>query len=250
MKCADFRDGLIEWARNAELPAFERSHLAKHTNSCAECGWFLEEQRALTAASALLAEETSRIDAPREIEAALFAEFDTVHAWPGRVWPVRYGWRWVPIAAGAIAALMAIAWLAAPAGEKPRTVPVVRQIAPQPSGVPAAVLANPKPATARRMPVVAKRRRRAIPQAGPRVESADQPFVQVPYTLPLAPYERSSVMRVEMPVSALIAAGVPIATSNTGARVEADVVVGEDGRARAFRVISISSVDLERSIYR
>jgi hypothetical protein len=44
---------------------------------------------------------------------------------------------------------------------------------------------------------------------------------------------------MEMPVAALIAAGMPLFAADTGARVQADVVVGEDGLARAIRLISI-----------
>ena len=51
---------------------------------------------------------------------------------------------------------------------------------------------------------------------------------------------RASVVRMELPVAALISAGFPIQTANTGAQAEADVVIGEDGRARAVRLISVS----------
>jgi hypothetical protein len=44
---------------------------------------------------------------------------------------------------------------------------------------------------------------------------------------------------MELPVAALIAAGLQLRTADPGARAEADVVVGQDGRARAVRLISI-----------
>lgn len=74
------------------------------------------------------------------------------------------------------------------------------------------------------------------------VAGSEQPFVPIPYVTPLAPYERAEVVRMEVPVAALIAAGLPMQTADAGAQAEADVVVGQDGRARAIRLVSISNL--------
>jgi hypothetical protein len=72
---------------------------------------------------------------------------------------------------------------------------------------------------------------------------SEQAFVPIPYVLPPAPYERVEVVRMKLPVTALIAAGFRMQTADLGAQAEADVIVGQDGRARAVRLISISSLD-------
>jgi len=72
---------------------------------------------------------------------------------------------------------------------------------------------------------------------------SDQPFVPIPYVAPLGPYEQAQVVRMEVPVSQLIAAGLPMRTTDVGAQAEADVVVGQDGRARAVRLVSVSSTE-------
>jgi hypothetical protein len=74
----------------------------------------------------------------------------------------------------------------------------------------------------------------------PPVQDAAQ-FVPIPYTIPLTPEERATVVRMEIPVSALIAAGFRVPSVDPGATVRADVLVSQDGRARAIRPISISS---------
>ncbi|WP_180541103.1 hypothetical protein [Nevskia soli] len=74
------------------------------------------------------------------------------------------------------------------------------------------------------------------PAPPPRIASA--PFLEIPYTAPLAPYERTRIVRMEVPVAALIAAGFDVRAPDTGAAVEADVLFGQDGRAHAFRVLS------------
>ncbi|HEY1756235.1 MAG TPA: hypothetical protein VGG72_12615 [Bryobacteraceae bacterium] len=77
--------------------------------------------------------------------------------------------------------------------------------------------------------------------APPAAIELDQPFVPIPYVLPPGPYERVEVVRMKLPVSELIAAGYRLQTSDLGAQAEADVMVGQDGRPRAIRLISISS---------
>jgi hypothetical protein len=67
-----------------------------------------------------------------------------------------------------------------------------------------------------------------------------QPFVPIPYTVPLAPEEPATVVRARIPVSALISVGFRVGTLPPSATVEADVLVSQDGRARAIRPISIS----------
>lgn len=74
------------------------------------------------------------------------------------------------------------------------------------------------------------------------VQQSEQPFVPIPYVTPLGAYERAEIVRVEVPVAALIAAGFSMRTTDPGARAEAEVMVGQDGRARAVRLISISTM--------
>ena len=64
---------------------------------------------------------------------------------------------------------------------------------------------------------------------------ADARFVPVPYVPPLAPYESARVVRMEIPVAALLAAGYRVQLADPAAIVAADVLVGEDGRVHAIR---------------
>ena len=66
----------------------------------------------------------------------------------------------------------------------------------------------------------------------PQVQPMQEVFLRVPYVVPPAPYERTEVIRMDVPVAALISAGFkmnfPAADS-----VPADVLVGQDGRPLA-----------------
>ena len=79
-----------------------------------------------------------------------------------------------------------------------------------------------------------------LPRPAP-VPSAT-PFVAIPYVAPLAPYERTSVVRMNIPVAALVAAGFTVHGADPGATLTADVIVGQDGRAHAVRLTSNRSV--------
>ncbi|HXS98700.1 MAG TPA: hypothetical protein VN736_29085 [Candidatus Limnocylindrales bacterium] len=81
-------------------------------------------------------------------------------------------------------------------------------------------------------------------QPPPRASAAEKPFLAIPYTVPLAPYEIAQVQRMAIPVAALAAAGFDVHAQDYGAAVQADVLLGQDGRARAIRLVSQN----ERSI--
>jgi hypothetical protein len=73
---------------------------------------------------------------------------------------------------------------------------------------------------------------------------ADMPqFVNIPYTVPLAPDEPAAVWRAKIPVSALIGVGFHVGALDPSATVEADILVSQDGRARAIRPVSISTTN-------
>jgi hypothetical protein len=76
------------------------------------------------------------------------------------------------------------------------------------------------------------------PPAGSRAANhTESPFIQIPYLAPLDPRENTTVVRMNVSVATLIAVGYRV-TADPDAMVPADVLVGEDGRAHAVRVLS------------
>jgi len=130
--------------------------------------------------------------------------------------------RWPAFAtAGAIAAAICVAavlWLAPeelPLASALRT-PEVPQVA-----YPAASSAEAKPAPRRKPLPVARR----------------YELITIPYAEPLQSTERAELVRVRVPVSELVSWGLPLRAADPDLRVDADVLVGEDGLARAVRFI-------------
>jgi len=82
-----------------------------------------------------------------------------------------------------------------------------------------------------------------LPRAATMAVSEEQPFVPVPNVLPLDSYETGRVLRMDLPVSALLDAGFSLPAADPTAIVKADVLVGDDGRAHAVRLVSDTTFD-------
>jgi hypothetical protein len=79
---------------------------------------------------------------------------------------------------------------------------------------------------------------RPLPAPRQPAAAAEAEFMEMPYVAPLAPYERVEVVRMDVPVAELTAEGLDVRVPNTGATVLADVVLGQDGRPHAIRLVS------------
>jgi len=214
--CCEYRPRLIELARCAAVPVEDRALMA-HVEVCADCARVLDEQSALSAALGGLAGQP--LPDMARIEARVLAEFDRA---AGR----RRTLRWAIVAGLAAAVLIGLVALE-------RRAPV-----PRPANATTAnrVETPPPMAVPRRTEARAPRAGRS---AGRRPASQENPpFVAIPYTVPLAPEERARIVRMEVPVAALIAAGYNVETSDPGRLVNAEVLVSQDGRARAIRLNS------------
>ena len=73
--------------------------------------------------------------------------------------------------------------------------------------------------------------------AGLRIEE----FVALPGAIGLPTFESGRIVRVDIPVSSLPAYGVELVPDAIGSEVQADLIVGQDGQARAIRLVTASS---------
>ncbi len=249
MNCADCRNAMTESARGTWLPDSMRRPAERHLETCSGCTSWREDQDRLTRSLRAISVETDRVAVGGHVEAALEAEFERIlglaRPMPARaaLWPVfwtRAAW------AGALAVAIALGWVVT----RPSQPIVVARNQPLPTPVrtaPARVEGPVRSASLSPGIVRAKRAQpRPVQTSGVQADEPEQPFVEVPLTLPFAPGERADVVRTDVPVSALIAAGFKMQYSDPGASALADVVVGSDGRARAVRILSISDSSPKR----
>jgi len=76
----------------------------------------------------------------------------------------------------------------------------------------------------------------------PARKSEPAPLIAIPYLPPLDTRETTIVVRIKVRIATLMAMGYTIA-ADPDKVVPADVLVGEDGRAHAFRVLSETKSD-------
>jgi len=195
-----------------------RQHLAH----CPACAARLRSHLALKKGLKAVAGQMSRIEAPPRVEARLRAAF-RAHAGlePGSSQSIRARARWIPAStwAAAAAALFAIAAflsgdLFVGSRQPELAATAVRR------GVETAVAGMPA----------------EIETEGgtPMVESG---FIPLPNATQIGPNEEVNLVRVEVPRLAMIALGYDVKPEEASASVQADVMLGNDGLARAVRFL-------------
>jgi hypothetical protein len=71
-------------------------------------------------------------------------------------------------------------------------------------------------------------------------------FIELPNIAALPEMESASIVRVSLPPSALPQYGVSIVAGMTGASVEAELLVAQDGQPRAIRLVPDSDIQSSR----
>jgi hypothetical protein len=172
------------------------------------------EQELLQGLRALAVESPQQ--APAYLEDRLLAEFHRrARARRRNLW-------WMASSAGAIAASIAVLLWIHPAPQK--AAPSVAGITHSPSVVTAATAPIFQPAVRIRKPAA-------------RPSLTAMSFYPLPDTEALPPLENATVVRVQLPMSSLRLIGFPINEDRAGERIEADVLLGQDGLARGVRFV-------------
>ncbi len=161
-------------------------------------------------------------DGPRQasphVEAFLVAELRRrSRARKARVW-------WSISAVAAIAAGLAVLIWMRPVTAKSEPVAARVSVPELPRPVEPPALSVPqKSQPARRVPV--------------RPAKAVLSFYELPSASELPPVENAMVVRVQLPISSLRLMGLPVSEESSVDRIQADVLVGQDGLARGVRFV-------------
>jgi hypothetical protein len=153
--------------------------------------------------------------------------------------------RWTLTAAAIVllAALATLLWLPKHSQEPTQIAPAIPQIVPPPTGVqPDAPLSKDKrerKLVVKLSPAAAGPRRTSHRQRRSGVDAAEvaTEFLPLTFTADSTAPESGHVVRVKIPRSALIAFGLPMNVERASELIMADVVIGDDGLARAIRFI-------------
>jgi hypothetical protein len=260
MTCEDFERVVTDLACEFLIEAAARKRALAHARACARCAARLRQERALTVALNIAASgETAQ--APQLMKITLLAAFQPQAA-PARVTrrpaPInqapRRMTRWAMAAALMLLAILVAlqilhkqSALESSASSQPALAetPSATSSAPPTTGntgshADESSLVSKKNGQA---PLAARRRMRPVfrPEMASRNRSLASETVTefIPLTaLADATAMRSgTVWRVEVPRASLIAMGLPLNAERARETVKADIVVGDDGLARAIRLV-------------
>ena len=206
MNCQEFWNTMPELAREAE-----GGHL-EHVGECAACAALLNRQRVLASGLRTLAADWRSVEAPALVESRLAAAFlgqaglTVLH--PAIRW-------WVPVATWAMATAAVVALAMFLVRDRHVVAPAHRTPS---SRVQLAAVEPP-----------------ADFETLGDASDAESDFIPLPNAARIEPNEELNVVRVEVPRSAMIALGYAVSEDRASEPVEAEVVLGADGLARAVR---------------
>lgn len=259
MRCSDFEPLVFQIARAPSLeddPA-GRQTLA-HAEECKRCAARLAEEQALLAGARTVMADLADLQAPARLEEVLLTAFRKQAAAkrsgsplldPARVRlsspaRVRCHWQWIMAAAAAliVVAASAVAFLRYQSDEVGRLgkLPVVTKVPVTPPAQwydPAKAAPDPGTKMAGgRAPARKPNPRRSLK---PLTEHAETTTDYFPLTDEddLKSLDSAQVVRVELPASALITVGLGVDPNSDAETVKADVLLGQDGLARAIRFV-------------
>jgi len=270
MTCSDFETIIIEIARDSLMDSATRELGLEHIRRCTTCATLLVEERALSRDLRALSARCAAEEMPERIETALLAAFRQAPGQTGQtrrsaptivaprivaprtVAPRRRRWL---LAVAALALLTfgisLAAWIAsshkreAPAigstggGSSPTSVPAPHEKSDQTRRQVAEVLPLdrriPAPMSEKRQKRSANVNRLSASNDAP--SEFVTPFFPVIQGGEMIPFEGGQLVRVRMPRSNLIPLGIPLDQERASETIKADVLLSNDGLARAIRLV-------------
>jgi hypothetical protein len=236
MNCRDFEKVVAGMARGELMDAAAHREGLVHAESCTRCARRLANEQALSAVVAGIVAEDSGCNAPPAGETMLRLAFrKNRRAARAR----RRAW-WTGAAVAAMAALLLVVSVRERRKhDAPQTAqPKLSQAAPgsAPVRVTAPVYRQQRKPRARTL-----RASRSKPAQPPKVEAALTGREVMTDFLPVVydpePIERGHVVRVRLPRASLAVFGLPVNEQHAEEPIKADVLLGEDGLARAVRFV-------------
>jgi hypothetical protein len=238
MNCQEFERTIIDLRSEHLIGALE------HAETCARCHPLLKREQRMTAGLQALAAEEATINAPERVRSALRAVFDEQHTTvaerPVSSWSSRPKLIWGMAAA---AMLMLTAVTAALLLREPRAgiddtmVAEANKTTPVQARQRVSAAAPPEIRAAK----AAKPYRGSIRRPKPELrDSADDAGALFPltYVARSGPTEFVQKVRVEISRSTLLSMGVPVNLERGEGLIKAEITIGEDGVARAVRIIN------------
>jgi len=248
MSCQRIEADLVDFARGTLEDGDAAAACRRHLESCQACAARVERERRLTDGLRMLSSATS-VPANDVAERRLMMAFASAQPGAPATTPHSMAVRWAVWAAAACIFFFVGAWAAVEWRTRTATplavAPVVQASVPapveqaRPVGQVESPIPAPDPLAAAARPTRAPRVVRAasqneLPQEVDRLAG----FIPLPAAGGLPGFDSGMIVRVSLPTASLPAYGLAI-TPESSHTVNADLLVGQDGQARAIRLVSL-----------
>jgi hypothetical protein len=238
MTCGSLTDVILDMSRGIAVPEASRRGALRHIEGCAACAAAYARQRELTDALQAVAADAQEWKAPAAVEERLLAAFAERQAEVAPVTVATGRWKYALPVAAAIALAV---WGGVRSVDQEKAPAEDFRLKAEASGAtaePASVGANApqQPREICCQPGLKTRPPRQVVRK-PVVAPAAVEFVRIPSAIGLPDIESGTVVRMELPVTALPEYGLDIAPDAARTTIEADVLVGQDGQPRAIRLV-------------
>jgi hypothetical protein len=248
MNCQEFERTIIDLGCDHLMEAPTPARALAHAESCARCAARLNRERRMTAGLQAVAVEEAAINAPEGVRSALRAAFDEQRAAAaspaGLLRFARYKPLWGMAAAMLLVSTVTIAlW---PRGQRAKVdnapADLIRRPTSQsPPGKSPEALSDPRRASGTQSSTVARsdvtRGRRRKPRVTEGADNAGELF-PLTFVAKSSSTEFVQTVRIEISRSMLLSMGLPVNIDRGEGPIKADIIIGEDGVARAVRIIN------------
>ena len=256
MNCSEFNSFVVELLRESSVDTELRSAALMHAEQCKECGIRLKGETSLTSALKDLAASSNRIEASTAFESRLltsFREFHELHGVP----QVRHHPRYLypALAASVLLLIAATVYFLVSRNEGRPDIAVESQqinkdIPPDGSSSPV-----PKDTQATQgldtmnksgqMPISDSSRpskprnriHRRSPEMLPDTTQVATDFIPLMYCPELSKDDGIQIVRIKVPRSTMLDYGLSVNDQLLDKPIDADVILGMDGMARAIRFV-------------
>jgi hypothetical protein len=254
MKCQEIELIIIRMARGQLVETAGREAALAHLDRCARCAIAFEEQQALTDGIRVAVESLADHCATARVEEALRRAF---REQVGRPAPRRINlqpaenWRWSRLAIGAAAAILLLAflagtdWLKSPPEKQKREATGLTPTPPiSAHGEEREKQARVEGRRDQNQKIVGSSagsrrlsKRQGVRRIAEKANEVATRFYPLVEEGEMAPLESGVIVRVEAPASTLISFGLPVTAENINRPIQADLLLGQDGLARAIRFL-------------
>jgi len=245
MNCHEFEQTIIDWGfDHLDDPSTQALALA-HAESCAQCAARLNREQRMTAALQTFAAEEAAIIAPERIKLALRKALNQQQAAAASP-RILLGsahrkllWTMAAVVVLLLSLISTAVWLRLPdenVHNVPPDLPEYRK--PQCSSCPVA-LDEAQKARKNQTALVARPSGRTRGRRSLLVNTKETAgFLPLTYVAKPGPTEFVQTVRVVVSRSTLLTMGLPVNVDRGDKPIKADIIIGEDGVARAVRILN------------